>query len=288
MTANSIIQFALFLGVLLLVSKPLGEYMGRVLDQETTFLDPVAGPLERGIYRLAGIAPDGRMDWKQYAVAVLLFSLLGLLFLFGLQLVQHRLPFNPQHQPAVPWGVALNTAVSFVTNTNWQAYAGESTMSHLTQMLGLTVQNFLSAAKGIAVLAALARGIRRRKATFLGNFWVDLTRITLYILLPLATLFALFLISQGVVQALGPNPAAHFLTPVAGADGKPVLDQVIAVGPVASQEAIKMLGTNGGGFFNANSAHPFENPTALTSLAQVLGILLIPAGLCHAFGRMVR
>lgn len=288
MTANSIIQFALLLGVLLLVSKPLGEYMGRVLDQETTFLDPVAGPVERGIYRLAGIASDERMDWKQYAVAVLLFSLLGLLFLFGLQLVQHRLPFNPQHQPAVPWGVALNTAVSFVTNTNWQAYAGESTMSHLTQMLGLTVQNFLSAAKGIAVLAALARGIRRRKATFLGNFWVDLTRITLYILLPLSILFALFLISQGVVQTLGPNPVAHFLTPVAGADGKPVLDQVIAVGPVASQEAIKILGTNGGGFFNANSAHPFENPTALTSLAQVLGILLIPAGLCHAFGRMVR
>jgi K+-transporting ATPase ATPase A chain len=288
MTANSLFQFIIFLGVLFVLAKPLGEYMGRVLDQETTFLDPVAGPVERGIYRLAGIRSDDRMDWKQYSWAVLLFSLLGLVFLFALQLAQHRLPFNPQHQPGVPWGVALNTAVSFITNTNWQSYSGESTMSHLTQMLGLTVQNFLSAAKGIAVLAALARGIRRRKATFLGNFWVDLTRITLYILLPLAIVFALFLVSQGVVQTLGPNPVAHFLRPVTGADGKPVLDQVLAVGPVASQEAIKILGTNGGGFFNANSSHPFENPTALTSLAQVLAILLIPAGLCHSFGRMVR
>jgi len=287
-TANTIIQFLLFFGVLFLLAKPLGEYMGRVLDQETTFLDPVLGPLERGLYRAAGIRPDERMDWKQYSWALLIFSLLGLVFLFGLQLIQQRLPLNPQHQPAVTWGVALNTAVSFITNTNWQAYSGETTMSHLTQMLGLTVQNFLSAAKGIAVLAALARGIRRRKATFLGHFWVDLTRITLYILLPMAILFALFLVSQGVVQTLGPNPVAHFLSPVTGVDGKPVLDQILAVGPVASQEAIKILGTNGGGFFNANSAHPFENPTALTSLAQVLAILLIPAGLCHAFGRMVR
>ena len=288
MTANSFIQFAILLGVLFALAKPLGEYMGRVLDLEHTFLDPVLRPVERGLYRLAGITPEDRMDWKQYSWAVIAFSLVGLLFLFGLQLIQHKLPLNPGQQKAVPWGVAMNTAISFVTNTNWQAYAGESTMSHLTQMLGLTVQNFLSAAKGIAILAALARGIRRRKATFLGNFWVDLTRITLYILLPLAILFALFLMSQGVVQTLGLNPVAHFLSPVLGADGKPVLDQVIAVGPVASQEAIKILGTNGGGFFNVNSAHPFENPTALTSLAQVLCILLIPAGLCHTFGRMVR
>ena len=288
MTANSLIQFAIFLGILLVLAKPLGEYMGRVLEMEPTFLDPVIKPVERSILALAGIGPDDRMDWKAYAWAVLLFSLIGLLFLFGLQLAQGRLPFNPQHQPAVPWGVALNTAVSFITNTNWQSYSGETTMSHLSQMLGLTVQNFLSAAKGIAVLAALARGIRRRKATNLGNFWVDLTRITLYILLPLAILFTLFLVSQGVVQTLGPNPVAHFLSPVTGADGKPLLDQIIAVGPVASQEAIKMLGTNGGGFFNANSSHPFENPTGLTNLAQVLAMLLIPAGLCHAFGRMVR
>jgi len=283
MTANAVIQFALLLATLILVSKPLGEYMGRVLDRETTFLDPLLGPVERGLYRLAGTGPEERMDWKQYAWALLVFSFAGMAFLFGLQLLQGVLPLNPQHRPGVPWGLALNTSISFITNTNWQAYAGETILSHLTQMLGLTAQNFLSAAKGIAVLAALARGIRRRKATFLGNFWVDITRITLYILLPLAILFALFLVGQGVVQTLGPNPVAHFLSPVGG-----VVDQVIAVGPVASQEAIKILGTNGGGFFNANAAHPFENPTALTNLAQVLGILLIPAGLCHAFGRMVR
>ena len=288
MTANSLIQFALFLGILLVLSKVLGEYMGRVLDSEHTFLDPILKPVERLVYRVAGTGPDDSMDWKRYAWSVLAFSLVGLLFLFGLQLVQHRLPFNPQHQPAVPWGLALNTAVSFITNTNWQAYSGETTMSYLTQMMGLTVQNFLSAAKAIAVLAVLARAFRSRKGTLLGNFWVDLTRITLYVLLPLSILFALFFVSQGVVQTLGAYPVAHFLTPVTGADGKPVLDQIIAVGPVASQESIKLLGTNGGGFFNANSAHPFENPTGLANLAQILCILLIPAGLCHTFGRMVK
>jgi K+-transporting ATPase ATPase A chain len=288
MTWNSLIQFSLFLAVLVALSKPLGEFMGKVLDHERTFLDPLLKPVERRIYSLAGIGPDDTMDWKGYAWAVLAFSLIGLLFLFGLQLVQHRLPFNPQHQPGVPWGVALNTAVSFITNTNWQAYGGETTMSHLTQMLGLTVQNFLSAAKGIAVMAVLARAIRNRQVSGLGHFWVDLTRITLYILLPLSILLALFFVSQGVVQTLGPNPVAHFLSPVTGADGKPILEQILAVGPSASQEAIKLLGTNGGGFFNANSAHPFSNPTGLTSIVQVLAILLIPAGLCHAFGRMVR
>jgi len=287
-TANSFVQFALLLVLLLLLSKPLGEHMGRVLDQEATFLDRILGPVERALYRLAGIKPDDRMDWKGYAWAVLLFSGLGILALFVLQLVQHRLPLNPRHAPGVPWGLALNTAVSFVTNTNWQAFGGESTLSHFTQMMGLTVQNFLSAAKGIAVMAVLARGIRRRKATLLGNFWVDLTRITLYILLPLAVVFSLFLAGQGVVQTLAPDPVAHFLVPVPGPDGKAVTEQTLAVGPVASQEAIKILGTNGGGFFNANSAHPFENPTPLTNLAQVLAILLIPAGLCHAYGRMVR
>jgi K+-transporting ATPase ATPase A chain len=287
MTGNSLLQFVLFLGLLLALSRPLGEYLGRVLDRERTFLDPVLQPLERGIYRLAGIAPSAEMNWKQYAWAILACSLLGLGFLFGLQLLQHRLPWNPQHQPAVPWGLALNTAISFLTNTNWQAYGGETTLSHLTQMLGLTVQNFLSAAKGIAVLAVLARAMRSRKTGGLGNFWVDLSRITLYVLLPLAVLFALFFLSQGVVQTLGPNPVAHFLTPVPGPDGKPILEQALAVGPAASQEAIKLLGTNGGGFFNANSAHPFSNPTGLTNLAQILAILLLPASLCHAFGRMV-
>jgi K+-transporting ATPase ATPase A chain len=288
MTGNSLLQFLLFLVVLVALSKPLGDYIGRVLNLEHTFLDPVLRPVERVIYRLAGIGQDDTMNWKQYTWALLAFSVMGLLFLFGLQLFQHRLPFNPQHQPGVPWGLALNTAISFITNTNWQAYGGETTLSHLTQMLGLTVQNFLSAAKGIAVFAVLARGMRSRKASSLGHFWVDLTRITLYLLLPLAVCFALFLVSQGVVQTLGPNPVAHFLTTVLGADGKPVLDQVLAVGPSASQEAIKILGTNGGGFFNANSAHPFSNPTGLTNLAQILCILLIPASLCHAFGRMVR
>jgi K+-transporting ATPase ATPase A chain len=288
MSPNTLIQFGLFLGILLLLAWPLGNYMGRVFEREPVFLDPVIRPLERGIYRLAGIQADDRMDWKTYAWAVLLFSLVGLASLVLLQRFQHLLPFNPQHLGPVSWGVALNTAVSFVTNTNWQAYSPETTMSHFTQMAGLTVQNFLSAAKGMAVLAALARGIRRRKATSLGSFWVDLTRITLYILLPLSLVFALVLMGQGVVQTLGPNPVAHLLAPLAGADGKPVLEQVLAVGPVASQEAIKILGTNGGGFLNANSAHPFENPTALTSFLQALGILLIPAALCHSFGRMVR
>jgi len=288
MTPNSLLQFIVFLGLLMLLAKPLGEYMGRVFQLEATLLDPLAKPVERGIYRLAGIAVDDRMDWKGYTWALILFSLLSMGFLLLLQRTQQWLPFNPQGLGPVPWGVALNTSVSFLTNTNWQAYSGETTMSHLTQMLGLAVLNFTSAAKGMAVLAALARGIRRRKATSLGSFWVDLTRITLYILLPLSVLFAVALMSQGVVQTLGPNPVARLLSPIAGANGKAILDQVIAVGPVASQEAIKLLGTNGGGFFNANSAHPFENPTGFSNFLEVLMILLIPAGLCHSFGRMVR
>ena len=288
MTPNTLLQFAVFLAILLLAAKPLGEYMGRVFEREPVFLDPVLRPVERGIYRLAGIEADDRMDWKRYAGSILVFSLVGLVFLVALQRVQHLLPFNPRHLGPVGWGVAFNTAVSFVTNTNWQSYAGETTLSHLTQMLGLTVQNFLSAAKGIAVVAALCRGIRRRKATNLGSFWVDITRITLYILLPLAVVFALVLMGQGVVQTLGPDPVAKFLSPATGADGRTVLQQVLAVGPVASQEAIKILGTNGGGFFNANSAHPFENPTVITNFLEVMGLLLIPAALCHAFGRMVR
>jgi K+-transporting ATPase ATPase A chain len=288
MTSNTLLQFVVFLGVLMVLAKPLGEYMGKVFQGETTFLDPVLRPVERTIYRLGGIAVDDRMNWKTYAWGVILFSLLSMGFLLLLQRAQHLLPFNPQHLGPVPWAIALNTSVSFITNTNWQAYAGETTMSHLTQMLGLAVLNFTSAAKGMAIMAALARGIRRRKATSLGSFWVDLTRITLYILLPLSVLFALVLLSQGVVQTLGPNPVATLLSPVTGANGKAVLQQVIAVGPVASQEAIKLLGTNGGGFFNANSAHPFENPTGVTNLLEILAILLIPAGLCHAFGRMVR
>jgi potassium-transporting ATPase potassium-binding subunit len=277
---SAFLFYLIFLGLLIGLSKPLGEFIGRVLEREDTFLDPLLRPVECAIYRVAGIDADDRMNWKRYASAVTIFTVLGLVFLTLLQRIQHLLPLNPGHQGAVSWGVALNTAISFVTNTNWQAYAGESTLSHLSQMLGLTVQNFFSAALGIAVVAVLARGIRRRKAENLGSFWVDFTRINLYVLLPLSIVFAIFLMSQGVVQTL----AASVTAPSFGS----FKEQVIALGPVASQEAIKMLGTNGGGFFNANSAHPFENPTALTSFLQVLSLLLIPASLCHAFGRMVR
>jgi K+-transporting ATPase ATPase A chain len=288
MNAGALLQFVVFLLVLLALAKPLGEYLGRVLERDTTPLDRVLGPLERGLYRLAGIEPSERMDWKQYAVAVLLFNALGLLAVFLLQKAQAVLPLNPQRLPGVPTDLAWNTAASFTTNTNWQAYAGESTLSHFTQMAGLTVQNFLSAATGMGVMAALARGLRRRKSANLGNFWVDVTRGTLYVLLPLSLVFAVFLVSQGVVQTFGPNPVAHLLSPLTGADGRPVLQQILAVGPVASQEAIKMLGTNGGGFFNANGAHPFENPTPLSNFAQMIAMLLIPAAFCLTFGKLVR
>jgi K+-transporting ATPase ATPase A chain len=287
MSPNALVQFGLFLVVLMLLAKPLGEYLGKVLERDATPLDRLVGPLERGIYRLAGITGADRMSWKDYALAVLLFNLLGIFVLFLLQKFQGALPLN-RGLPAIPTDLAWNTAVSFVTNTNWQAYAGETTLSSFTQMAGLTVQNFLSAATGMGVMAALARGIRRRKATSLGSFWVDVTRGTLYVLLPLALVFAVFLVSQGVVQTLGPNPVARLLAPVTGADGKSVLDQVLAVGPAASQAAIKMLGTNGGGFFNANAAHPFENPTPLTNFAQILAMLLLPAAFCHAFGKLMR
>ncbi|MGA2083543.1 MAG: potassium-transporting ATPase subunit KdpA [Holophaga sp.] len=287
MTAHALLQFALFLAVLMLLAKPLGEYLGRVLERDATLLDRVLAPVERGLYRLAGITAGDRMDWKAYALAALLFNALGILALFLLQKAQGALPFNPRHLPAVPTGIAWNTAVSFVTNTNWQAYGGETTLSHFTQMAGLTVQNFLSAATGMAVMAALARGIRRRKATNLGSFWVDLVRCTLYVLLPLATVLALFLVSQGVVQTLGPDPVARLLSPIT-AGGRTITEQVLAVGPAASQAAIKMLGTNGGGFFNANAAHPFENPTPLSNFAQVLAMLLLPAAYCHAFGKLMR
>ena len=288
MSANAWAQFGVFLLLLLALSKPLGEYMGRVFERERTFLDPLLRPLERGLYRLAGISPEDPMGWKSYAGSILLFNALGLGFLFLILRFQHLLPLNPQHFPGLPSLLAWNTAVSFTTNTNWQAFAGESTLSHLSQMLGLTVQNFLSAATGITVVVALSRGIRRRKALNLGCFWVDLTRTTLYILLPLAILLALVFISQGVVQTLAPQATARFLSPQMTSDGRTILEQVISLGPVASQEAIKLLGTNGGGFFNANSAHPFENPTALSNFLSVLAILLLPASLCHAFGRMVR
>jgi len=287
MTANGILQIALYLVVLIALAKPLGSYMARVYEGRTCGLDRVLGPLERLIYRTAGVRPDAEMKWTTYAWAMLLFNLLGLLAVFVLQLVQGPLPLNPQGLAAVKPDLAFNTAVSFATNTNWQSYSGETTLSYLVQMLGLTVQNFVSAATGMAVLVALIRGIVRRSAGTIGNFWVDLTRTTLYILLPLAMVLAVALVSQGVVQTFQPYQQVQLLQPARDASGQTIESQTIAVGTVASQVAIKQLGTNGGGFFNVNSCHPFENPTPLSNFLEILAILLIPAALCYTFGKMV-
>ena len=259
MTANGWIQIAIFAAVVLLITRPLGGYMTKVFEGERTFLSPLLRPLERLIYGLSGIREDEDQHWTVYAVAMLLFSLAGFVTLYLLQRLQAVLPFNPQHLPAIGEHLAFNTSISFVTNTNWQSYAPETTMSYLVQMAGLTVHNFVSAATGIALAIALIRGFARRSAKGVGNFWVDLTRCTLYVLLPISIVVALFFVWQGVPQNLSPYIQATGLE-----GGK----QTIAQGPVASQEVIKMLGTNGGGFFNANSAHPFENPTALTNLSR--------------------
>lgn len=271
-------EVLLYFVVLLALVKPLGAFMARVLDGKPVLLERLLGPLERGLYRLAGIDPRQEMSWRVYALAMLAFQAVGILALYALQRLQHYLPANPEQMAGVPSMVAFNTAASFVSNTNWQAYGGETTMSYLTQMLGLTVQNFVSAATGIAILAALARGFSRCNENGLGNFWVDLTRSTLYILLPLSVIWALFLISQGVPQNFGDYESVKTL------QGQ--TEQVVARGPAASQVAIKQLGTNGGGFFNANSAHPFENPTPLSNFALMLSILLIPAALCYTFGQL--
>ncbi|HHY67248.1 MAG TPA: potassium-transporting ATPase subunit KdpA [Alicyclobacillus sp.] len=275
--APDVLQMALLLGAVLLAAWPLGRYMARVFERQPTFLDPLLRPVERWIYRLTGVDENREMSWKTYAASVLWFNGIGLVVLFLLQLVQGWLPLNPQHFPSVKWDTALNTAVSFVTNTNWQSYAGESTMSYLTQMAGLTVQNFLSAATGVAVAIALIRGLVRRQSAAIGNFWVDATRCTLWVLLPLSLVVSLLLVSQGVIQNFSPYVT---IRTVEGAS------QTIPMGPVASQEAIKMLGTNGGGFFNANSAHPFENPTPLSNMLEIWSILLLPAALVFTFGRM--
>ncbi len=282
MTLSGWIQIIVYLAVLVLLVKPLGLYMARVYQGERTFLAPVIAPMERLTYRLTGIHPDDEMDWKTYSVAVLLFSVIGFIFLYLLQRIQGTLPLNPMGMGAVAPDLALNTAVSFVTNTNWQNYGGESTLSYLTQMLGLTVQNFVSAAAGMAILVAFIRGFTRHNTRGLGNFWVDLTRSILYILLPLSIVLGLALVSQGVVQTLSPSVTANLLQPSATQT-----TQTIAVGPAASQIAIKMLGTNGGGFFNANSAHPLENPTPFSDFLEMLSILLIPAALCYTFGKLV-
>ncbi|MGA9115766.1 MAG: potassium-transporting ATPase subunit KdpA [Bacteroidota bacterium] len=279
-------QALFFLAVLLLAARPLGLFMARVFRGERTFLTPLMGPVERLIYRGAGIDPAREMDWRGNALAMLVLNGLGGVLVYLLQRVQHILPLNPGERGPIAPDMAFNTAISFVSNTNWQAYAGETTMSHLTQMAGLTVQNFLSAATGMAVLALTVRGLTRHSAQTLGNFWVDMTRSILYVLLPLSFLLALALVSQGVVQTLGGSVSVAVVEQPSGPEGREQARQVIALGPVASQVAIKQLGTNGGGFFNANSAHPLENPTPFSGFLEMLAILLIPAALCHTFGAM--
>jgi K+-transporting ATPase ATPase A chain len=281
MTGNAWLQLALYLGVLLLTVKPLGLYMAQVLEGRSALIGRYFGPLENGLYRLCGVRPDEHMNFRQYALAVLAFNAIGVLAVYALQRLQAHLPLNPQGLADVSPDSAFNTALSFVTNTNWQGYGGETTMSYLTQMLALTVQNFLSAATGIAVAVALIRGFAWRSSAAIGNFWVDVTRITLYVLLPLSLVLAVLLMGQGVIQ----NFDAY--REVATLQGFPANPQTLALGPVASQEAIKELGTNGGGFFNANSAHPYENPTPFSNFLEMLAIFLIPAALTHTFGVMV-
>ncbi len=282
MTANGLLQITIYLVALLLLAKPLGVYMAAVYENRPLLLKRILGPLETGFYRLSGVNPEQEMGWKSYAAALLWFNLFGGLAVFALQMLQAYLPLNPQQMANVTVDSAFNTAVSFATNTNWQGYGGETTMSYLTQMLGLSVQNFVSAATGMAVLVAMIRGFQRAHADGIGNFWADLTRGTLYILLPLSLVLALVLTGQGVVQTFKPYqtvPLVEQATETAA--------QTLAVGPAASQIAIKQLGTNGGGFFNANSAHPFENPTPLSNFLEMLLLILIPAALCHTFGTMV-
>ncbi len=288
MTFHGCAQLALFLAVLAAAAPPLGWYMARVYEGRPGRLKTVLGAPERWIYRVCRIDPSDEMPWKTYALAVLAFNGLGLVALMALVLAQGILPANPRALPGLSWHLAFDTAVSFVTNTNWQSYGGETTMSHLAQMLGLAVWNFLSAATGMAVLAALIRGIARRTSETIGNFWVDVVRGTLYVLLPLSIVLALALVSQGVVQTLRGDVEVRLVQPVRMADGSLVTTQRIPVGPAASQVAIKQLGTNGGGFYNANSAHPLENPTPLSGFLEVLAILLIPAAQCLTFGRWVR
>ncbi len=307
MNGLGVFQIVVYVAALVALAKPLGAFMARVFTGERTWLSPVLGPLERLIYRVAGIELEAETNWKRYAGALLLANFIGFLVVYLLQRFQHVLPLNPQDLPAVTPDSSFNTAVSFATNTNWQGYGGEATMSYLTQMLGLNVQNFLSAASGMAVLVALIRGFVRRKTDRIGNFYVDFTRSTLYVLLPLSLVLAVLLVSQGVVQNFSAYRTVELVEPLrldvpvkdasgnalVDAVGKPVMQaeevtqQTLPMGPAASQVAIKQLGTNGGGFFNANSAHPFENPTPLSNFLEMLAILAIPTALCYTFGRMV-
>src|SRR5215470_7373300 len=303
MTLNGWLQILVFLVLVFLLTKPLGVFMARVFNGERTFLDPLLRPLERVIYRVTGVDENHEMRWTEYAVAMLLFSFVSMIVLYLMQRLQGYLPFNPQKFGAVnPAHLAFNTAASFTTNTNWQAYAGESTMSYFTQMAGLAYHNFVSAAVGIAMAIAFIRGIARRQMQTIGNFWVDMVRSCLWVLLPFCIVGALVLVSQGVVQNLKPYDTVKLIEPQQvphlGADGKPardasgkpildtVMTQTIAQGPVASQEIIKEYGTNGGGFFNANSAHPFENPTPLSNLIELFSIFAVSSGLTYTLGRM--
>jgi K+-transporting ATPase ATPase A chain len=278
MKMPDVMQFVFFLAILTILTPLFGAWMARVFQGQRHFLLAPLGWLEKALYRVSGVDETQEMNWKQYAVALLAFSAWGILTVFLVQILQASLPLNPQGLANVPWHLALNTAVSFITNTNWQSYGGESTLSYFTQMAFLTVHNFVSAATGIAVVLVFVRAITRKQVKTIGNFWVDLVRSTIYVLLPLSFVFAMILIGQGVIQ----NFSAY--VEVAGLEG---VKQLIAMGPVASQEAIKMLGTNGGGFFNVNSAHPFENPTPLANFLQMLAIFLIPAGLTYTYGKMV-
>jgi K+-transporting ATPase ATPase A chain len=301
------LQTIIFFVVLLALIKPLGAFMAKVFQGERTFLSPVLGPCENIIYRISGVKKDEEMGWKRYAWSVVLFNLALLVSLFAMLMTQHLLPLNPQKFPAFTWQLALNTAVSFVTNTNWQAYSGESAASYFTQMVGLAVHNFVSAATGIAIAIAVIRGFVRRKTSLLGNFWVDMTRCTLYVLLPISIIAAILLVSQGAIQNFSAYKTVPLVqktsydkpkqddkgNPIKDAKGNPVTESVtvtevqVPMGPVASQEVIKELGTNGGGFFNANSAHPFESPTPPSNMVEILLILLIPGALTYTFGVMV-
>ncbi|WP_352417107.1 potassium-transporting ATPase subunit KdpA [Clostridium tertium] len=285
---NSIIQYSLYLIILVVLAIPLGKYIGKVMNGEKVFLSKILNPIENFIYKILRIDKDEEMDWKKYSVSIIAFSVIGFVILFLLQIVQGILPLNPEDIKGVTWDLSFNTTSSFVTNTNWQSYSGESQLSYLTQMLGLTVQNFVSAAVGIAVLFALIRGFTRVKGKTIGNFWVDATRSIVHILMPLSIVVSLLIASQGVVQNFSAYQEVELLQPITLEDGTVITKQVLPQGPAASQIAIKQLGTNGGGFFGVNSAHPLENPTPFSNAVEMISILLIPAALCFTFGRNIK
>lgn len=285
---SDVIQYVLYLVILILLAMPLGKYIGKVMNGEKTFLTKIIGSVERLIYKIIHVDENEDMDWKRYAMSVGVFSIVSLVALFLILVFQGVLPLNPEKVDGMSWHLAFNTAVSFITNTNWQAYSGETQLSYLSQMLGLGVQNFVSASVGICVLFALIRGFLRAREKGIGSFWVDLTRVVLYVLIPLSLVLSLVLVSQGVVQNLKSYETVQLVEPVTLEDGTVITEEVVPMGPAASQIAIKQLGTNGGGFFGVNSAHPFENPTPLSNLLEMISILLIPAALCFTFGRNIK